>query len=457
MASSFAITTATNSIQLGNNRRTEAIFTVFNASGRPVRGRARVIAENPLAQAWLSLSKEAEQDFQIAGAQQYPVTIVLPPEAPAGQYTFRLDMIGIANPDEDYTQGPTITFEAPAPIKSKTFPWWIPAIAVLVLVAAGTLAYFLLRTVAVPEVATLSISDATAALTDVDLKVGQTQLISDDTIPENSVIRTEPPAGSKLRPNSPVDLIISAGPLQITLPDVDDRQQADAKNILENTCTPSPCLIVQSSTESSTATAVGRIIRTEPPRGTRVPKGSSVTLIVSSGPPSASASLIADADRYWDPPNIRYLVGRLPKFGEGSPLSLWNSSTFGGNGLIALHFDLSTLPDKATIQHAELQLFLESGNGAKAQVTVLPATSDWTENKSTRPNCATRGGVVQTVGLASDSYHWDITTLAKSLQAPGAKNFGFCLLISGNGLERKFTSREGSQRNRPRLVITYQP
>src|ERR671932_286499 len=110
MPSSFAITTATNSLPLDPNRRSQASFTVSNIGGRAVRGRARIVPQNAAAAPWLTLAGDAERDFAIASTQQFAVQIAVPPTAPAGNYPFRLDMVGVENPDEDLTQGPTVTF-----------------------------------------------------------------------------------------------------------------------------------------------------------------------------------------------------------------------------------------------------------------------------------------------------------------------------------------------------------
>lgn len=134
MPSPFAITTATNAVSLDTQRRSEASFTVSNTSGNPIRGRAQLALEAPASAAWLTLTEEAEQDFPTGGTQQYTVKIAVPADTPAGTYSFRLNMVGVENPDELFTQGPTVTFQVPEPEPQKPFPWWI------VIVAVGALA-----------------------------------------------------------------------------------------------------------------------------------------------------------------------------------------------------------------------------------------------------------------------------------------------------------------------------
>jgi phage tail-like protein len=69
--------------------------------------------------------------------EQYVVKIESPSGAPAGSHAFRLDMVGVANPDEEYSQGPTITFTTPPPAETgPAFPWWIPVAAVVILLIA---------------------------------------------------------------------------------------------------------------------------------------------------------------------------------------------------------------------------------------------------------------------------------------------------------------------------------
>ena len=84
MPSPFAVTAASNSVSLDIKRHGEAPFTVFNSSGRPIRGRARLVPEKPEAAGWLSLAGVTERDFPIAGTEQYTVHITLPRDTPPG-------------------------------------------------------------------------------------------------------------------------------------------------------------------------------------------------------------------------------------------------------------------------------------------------------------------------------------------------------------------------------------
>jgi hypothetical protein len=138
MANPFVITAASNSVPLSAERTGQATFTVFNASGRPISGRARIVPEDPATEPWITVAGAAERAFGIAGAQQFAVEIKAPPTAPAGDVRFRLDVVDVENPDENYTQGPSVTFQVPeAPAPSKPFPWWIVAVAAGVIILLG--------------------------------------------------------------------------------------------------------------------------------------------------------------------------------------------------------------------------------------------------------------------------------------------------------------------------------
>jgi hypothetical protein len=138
MTSLFAITAASNTVQLSQNRAAETTFTVANNSGRAVRGRAKLGPDDLAQKKWLQLAGDVERDFAIAGAQQYVVKVNVPPDAPAGNYSLRLDMVGIENPDADYTEGPTVAFQVPQGEVKRKFPWWIIAAAAVIVILAVT-------------------------------------------------------------------------------------------------------------------------------------------------------------------------------------------------------------------------------------------------------------------------------------------------------------------------------
>src|SRR2546426_10886256 len=100
MSNPFAITAATNTVLLDSNRQGQTSFTVSNTTSQTIRGHARLAAQPTATESWLTLRGEAERDFARDESQQYAVHIAVPPTAPAGDCTFRLDMVDLANPDD---------------------------------------------------------------------------------------------------------------------------------------------------------------------------------------------------------------------------------------------------------------------------------------------------------------------------------------------------------------------
>jgi hypothetical protein len=114
MATAFDITTATNTVLLGADRTGTAVFTVTNQTGHAVRARASLVAVDPTQAGWLTLAGLSERDYPIGGTEQLSVTVAVPPEATQGRYPFRLDVVSVLLPDEDWAQGPVVAFEIAA-------------------------------------------------------------------------------------------------------------------------------------------------------------------------------------------------------------------------------------------------------------------------------------------------------------------------------------------------------
>jgi serine/threonine-protein kinase len=92
------------------------------------------------------------------------------------------------------------------------------------------------------------------------------------------VIRTDPPATTQVRQGDVITLVVSAGANQIPVPPISGLSEADARTTLETAG-----LIVTVTPEASDTVNAGTAIRTDPAVAALVPKGSAITLFVSSG------------------------------------------------------------------------------------------------------------------------------------------------------------------------------
>jgi hypothetical protein len=148
----FSITTATNNIEITEQRRATVPFTVANRSSHALTGRSVLVMDPPndSHSDWLGLKspEESERNFPINGVENYTLEVKVPVEAAAGEYVFHLDMLDIENPDETYTVGPTVKLQVttpPPPPPKKPFPWRIVAVAVGVLVVIALILFLVSR------------------------------------------------------------------------------------------------------------------------------------------------------------------------------------------------------------------------------------------------------------------------------------------------------------------------
>jgi hypothetical protein len=133
MMRAFTITTATNTVVLDAKRAAKSSFTVTNVGRRPLKARAEVKAQGAAKPAWFTVEGETEREMGIDATQRFSVALAVPPGVAAGSYSFRFDVVSVANPDDDFAEGPVVSFEVAAAPAGKPFPWWIPVVALVVI------------------------------------------------------------------------------------------------------------------------------------------------------------------------------------------------------------------------------------------------------------------------------------------------------------------------------------
>jgi hypothetical protein len=144
----FAITASTSSVRLDDERRGEALFTVYNASGRHVKGRAYVETKDKAEESWLSIEGITEREFGVATTVQYVVRIAVPLDVPPGVYSFQLNMEEVKQGGGAVVEGPGVAIsvpELPPEEEEKRCPWWcIVALVVGALIVTGLLLWLLI-------------------------------------------------------------------------------------------------------------------------------------------------------------------------------------------------------------------------------------------------------------------------------------------------------------------------
>jgi len=146
---SFTVTAAGQKVTLDGTGSAEAQYTVTNTSADELNGRLLTTPQDPAKADWFSLVGEATRDFQPGGAEQARVAIKVPAGTPPATYSVRLDAVSEANPDEDFTEGPSVSFDVSLPKPPE--PWWkkwwwvFLIIAIVVLAGIGVAVWLLTK------------------------------------------------------------------------------------------------------------------------------------------------------------------------------------------------------------------------------------------------------------------------------------------------------------------------
>jgi serine/threonine-protein kinase len=135
---------------------------------------------------------------------------------------------------------------------------------------------------AVPSIANATREAAAQALTSAGFAVGAVTEASDEQVGKGSVLRwlyqgQENPA--KVPKGSPIDLVVSSGPKPRSIPDLRNKDEAEARSQLE-----AAGLVVARTDAYDDTVPVGKVVRTNPPAGGTANRGDTVTLVVSKGP-----------------------------------------------------------------------------------------------------------------------------------------------------------------------------
>lgn len=155
-----------------------------------------------------------------------------------------------------------------------------------------------------PELAGLTVEQATAALGELGLVIEQGEPVNDDVVPVGTIVSWTVPAqaglvaGDTVLPNTTVRVVVSAGPAPRVVPELAGASLADATAQLQAL----GLAVVQAPDEFSDTVPIGAVVRIDPATGTALPIGSPVTVVLSKGtefvvvPPLADLTLQQASD-----------------------------------------------------------------------------------------------------------------------------------------------------------------
>lgn len=139
----------------------------------------------------------------------------------------------------------------------------------------------------VPDVSGMSLDDARKAITVAGFSVGETTKEYSDSVEENKVMKQTPAAGTMAAQGSKVDLVISQGKDEIEVPDVEGLSLEAARAKIER----AGLKLTQAGQQNSSSVDVDCVISQSPSSGTKVPEGSSVSVVISLGKEDTSVSV----------------------------------------------------------------------------------------------------------------------------------------------------------------------
>jgi len=178
----------------------------------------------------------------------------------------------------------------------------------------------------VPDLRGVTEQAARDQLEELNLTTGDTPRRYNSKIEEGSVVSTDPPAGTPLKPGTAVALVISDGPKPVAVPDVVGKPVAEATGAIEQ------AELRADVTEKFNETVpAGTVVSQDPGPGT-ADKNSVVRLVVSKGPPMVEVPGVVgknvnEATQILQGEGFAVSVSQLP----GGPGTVLNQDPGGGS------------------------------------------------------------------------------------------------------------------------------
>jgi len=282
MSRPFTIKPAAETIELDRERGSEVVFTVSNASGRPIYARGRISAADPAQKAWFKLQDVPERKLKVDETTQYKVRITVPPTVAAGSYKLQFDVVEVDN-EESFTEGSPVGFQVktaavPTP---KKFPWWIVAVAagVLLLVGVGITIFALSggkKSGKMAELVGKDLDEAREWVKEAGLKLSLQPEFKDPNR-ANRVLRQKPDAGEDIVENETIVELVYEPPLR-RIPDLKGKKATEATAALHDLG-----LVAAVTQQDKDRAKAGTIISQDPAPGQLTQEGSTVNLVAEKG------------------------------------------------------------------------------------------------------------------------------------------------------------------------------
>ena len=182
--------------------------------------------------------------------------------------------------------------------------------------------------VAVPDVVSMTVADATAALAQRHLKLVVSERDPNDQIPADTIVSQNTQAGTGVDPNSEIDVTVSSGPPDISVPDVGGHVVDDASSAIANAGLQPNIEYVVDQTAP-----LGTVMKQTPDPGTSLKKGESVTIDVAVPGIVPDVAGKSTSDAAITLQNAGYKIGNSSYVQEGADGTIARTEPVAGSAL----------------------------------------------------------------------------------------------------------------------------
>ncbi len=189
---------------------------------------------------------------------------------------------------------------------------------------------------ALPELAGLTVPEATAALEQLGLVIIQSDAVFDEVVLPGVIVSWSVPAsptltaGATVTKGTTVQVVPSAGPAPRTVPDLTNLSVADATAAVQTL----GLVYAQAEDEFNNTVPIGSVIRQDLPPGSAAARGATVTVVVSKGPDLVSVPSLLGLDYSAIVASLEgagLVVGNV----TGDTTQPFQSASSNGSGLVA--------------------------------------------------------------------------------------------------------------------------
>ena len=239
-------------------------------------------------------------------------------------------------------------------------------VAIIAVVAIAAIAAFALGgtggntgNIPVPNVIGKTLDEATQEIEAAGLEVGNVSERSDDKVEEGQVASQDPVAGTKRAEGDRVNLVISSGTSQSSVPDVTNKTADEARKIL----TDAGFQVQAGAAKYSDTVEKDRVVQTDPAAGQSIPKNSVVTYYLSLGKegtevPNVVGSSLGSATTTLS--NKGFNVTSESVYSDSAPVNQVISQTPNAGELAkegdTVHLVVSAGPDPATQEPEQVNI-----------------------------------------------------------------------------------------------------